>query len=65
MDTPVREPTSRLLHRQFVTDLFLVLVEMIKCLFVKTSLPQNLVLIQQQLTVLVVHLVWRNLSEEK
>lgn len=64
-DLPVTGRTSGLLRRQLVTDLLLVLVEVIESLFVETSLPQNLVLIQQQLTVLIVHLVWRRLSEEE
>lgn len=65
MDPGVRGPTSRLLHHQLVADLLLVLVEVIQCLSVKTGLPQNLVLIEQQLTVLIVHLVWRGLGEER
>lgn len=64
MDPEVTGPTSRLLHHQLVADLLLVLVEMIQRLSVKAGLPQNLVLIEQQLAVLIVHLVWRGLSEE-
>lgn len=62
---PVRAPTSHLLHRQLVTDLLLILVEVVEGLFVEASLPQNLVLIQQQLTVLVVQLAWSSLGEER
>lgn len=47
--------TSRLLHCQFITDLLLVVGQVLEGLLVQTGFPQHLVLIQQQLAVLVVH----------
>lgn len=55
--------TSCLLHGQFITDLLLVVGQMLQGLLVQTCFPQHLVLIQQQLAVLVVHFLWRRLDK--
>lgn len=49
--------TFGLLHRQFITDLFLVCGEMLQSLSHEPGLPQNLILIKQQLAVLIIHLI--------
>lgn len=54
--------TSCLLHCQFVTDLLFIVGKMLQSLLVQACFPQHLVLVQQQLAVLVVHLVWRCLD---
>lgn len=56
--------TSGLLHCQLVTDLLLVVGQVFQGLLVEAGLPQDLVLVEQQLAVLVVHLVWRRLQHK-
>lgn len=60
-ETP-QSPTSRLLHCQFITDLLLVVGQMLEGLLVQTCFSQHLVLVEQQLAVLVVHFVRRRLN---
>lgn len=58
-------PTSRLLHSQLVADLLLIVGQMLQSLLVQARFPQNLVLVQQQLAVLVIYFVWRRLQKTK
>lgn len=60
-----RSPTSCLLHGQLVTDLLLVVGQVLEGLLVQTCFPQHLVLVEQQLAVLVIHFVRRRLSGQR
>lgn len=57
--------TFGFLHSQFITDLFLVSGEMIQSFSQKSRLPQDLILIEQQFTVLIIHFVRGRLGKNK